>query len=332
MSTTELPMPPPEWLAIVLPLVKAVLGPGLLCAAAMFALSGITTLQLVGYSISTVRQLNIEDLPLGLGDSLWKYHRNKSRSLVSLRLCYFDRPPFHARRDQPLNFLGYKSVCKTHWKRKVTAFIVLLIVTRTDIWLHRNPHIVLDSIRHTMQRWNLSELGDGTRQAFVSKLALWVTSNGAIMVGLSVLLHTNKTAFSRTNTFIDKLITYAVERFILITVVVLVELVGATWTLAMDFFIAQLECNSLLAMLNVRQNLRSTVSRPVLGLANVHPGLRHDHRDIEQHRPTVIEIRHNVTTHRDTGSSIDEPRGGGDERLEQDTTVQKEGVKYSCAW
>lgn len=62
-------------------------------------------------------------------------------------------------------------------------------------------------------------------------------------------------------------------------------------------------------MLNVRQNLRSTVSRPVLGLANVHPGLRHDHRDIDQHRPTVIEIRHDVTTHRDTGSSIDEPRG-----------------------
>lgn len=64
-------------------------------------------------------------------------------------------------------------------------------------------------------------------------------------------------------------------------------------------------------MLNIRQNLRSTVSRPVLGLANVHPDLRHDHRDIEQHRPTVIEIRHevSVTTHRDTGSSIDEPRG-----------------------
>lgn len=74
MSTTELPMPPPEWSAIVLPLVKAVLGmslpvmaawwspwrtycdismsigPGLLCAAAMFALSGITTLQVSRFS------------------------------------------------------------------------------------------------------------------------------------------------------------------------------------------------------------------------------------------------------------------------------------------
>lgn len=35
MSTTELPVPPPEWLAIVLPLVKAVLGKSLPCYASV---------------------------------------------------------------------------------------------------------------------------------------------------------------------------------------------------------------------------------------------------------------------------------------------------------
>ncbi|EIM89423.1 uncharacterized protein STEHIDRAFT_109605 [Stereum hirsutum FP-91666 SS1] len=169
-------------------------------------------------------------------------------------------------------------------------------------------------------RWDLVYLADGTKQAVLSYIVTGIASNGAVVAGLSIVLHRKKTAFrkcvetlpyamrrhqgqrldpfNRTNVLIDALIKYAFERFILITAVVCVQLIEtlvspkATWPLTLSFINGQLEANSLLASLNARRDLRdeyfaNTQTIPFVNTVRLN-SLQAYHVDTQRH--TGIDI------------------------------------------
>jgi len=89
-----------------------------------------------------------------------------------------------------------------------------------------------------------------------------VLSDIFIAAALCILLHGNRTSFRKTNSLITSLITYAINRCVLTSVIAIVEVVvfslapHSLWWLGIDFIVGKLYANSLLATLNSRQSLR----------------------------------------------------------------------------
>ncbi|PPQ65279.1 hypothetical protein CVT26_000239 [Gymnopilus dilepis] len=90
-----------------------------------------------------------------------------------------------------------------------------------------------------------------------------VLSDILIAVALCILLYNNRSEFSDTNSIINKLIVYTINRCILTTAVAIAETVvfsalpDTFYSFAMDFIIGKLYANSLLAVLNSRAVLRA---------------------------------------------------------------------------
>jgi len=97
-----------------------------------------------------------------------------------------------------------------------------------------------------------------------------VLSDIIIAVALCVLLGSNRSSFDDTNSVINKLIVFAINRCILTSTVAVVETIvfsvlpNSFYSLAIDFVIGKLYANSLLAVLNSRVALGSN-SRNVSG-------------------------------------------------------------------
>ncbi|OAX30694.1 hypothetical protein K503DRAFT_778068 [Rhizopogon vinicolor AM-OR11-026] len=87
-------------------------------------------------------------------------------------------------------------------------------------------------------------------------------SDLCIAIALCVLLHGNRSPIIETNTLINTLIVYAVNRCLLSLVVIVAEVTAfaistnSLWFIAIDFIIGKLYINSFLASLNSRNSLR----------------------------------------------------------------------------
>ncbi|KAL9714124.1 hypothetical protein Ac2012v2_002432 [Leucoagaricus gongylophorus] len=104
--------------------------------------------------------------------------------------------------------------------------------------------------------------------SFIAALPFGITavlSDIIIAVALCVLLQSNKSDFKDTNHIINKLIIYAINRCLLTSVVAVVEVVlfsvmpNPFYTFSIDFVIGKLYANSLLAALNSRGSIRTTL-------------------------------------------------------------------------
>jgi len=90
-----------------------------------------------------------------------------------------------------------------------------------------------------------------------------VISDIIIAIALCVLLGSNRSSFDDTNSIINKLIVFAINRCILISAVAVAETIifsvlpNSFYSLAIDFVIGKLYANSLLAVLNSRLALGS---------------------------------------------------------------------------
>jgi len=90
-----------------------------------------------------------------------------------------------------------------------------------------------------------------------------VISDIIIAVALCVLLGSNRSSFDDTNSIINKLIVFAINRCILISAVAVAETIvfsvlpNSFYSLAIDFVVGKLYANSLLAVLNSRVALGS---------------------------------------------------------------------------
>ncbi|KAL0571925.1 hypothetical protein V5O48_010036 [Marasmius crinis-equi] len=141
--------------------------------------------------------------------------------------------------------------------RILISVLVMLVTTHivfgleTAVWLLTNPTF------EELANSNVIKLGSLIPMAVCAVLA------DVLLAGsLCVLLHRSRTHISGSNTIINSLMTYAINRCILTSVVTLTELILFTawpnefWFLALDIFTGKLWANSLLASLNSRNHLR----------------------------------------------------------------------------
>lgn len=89
-----------------------------------------------------------------------------------------------------------------------------------------------------------------------------VLSDVFIAASLCILLHGNRSPVVETNTLVNTLIIYAINRCLLTSLVAVAEVIAfailpdSLWFIAIDFVIGKLYANSLLATLNSRSALR----------------------------------------------------------------------------
>ncbi|KAF8055217.1 hypothetical protein FPV67DRAFT_871682 [Lyophyllum atratum] len=87
-----------------------------------------------------------------------------------------------------------------------------------------------------------------------------------IAAALCILLYGSRTGFRRTNTLVNTLMVYAINRCVFTSFLAVAEVIvfalspHSLWFLAIDFVIGKLYANSLLATLNSRQSLRAGTS------------------------------------------------------------------------
>ncbi|KAK7449252.1 hypothetical protein VKT23_013397 [Stygiomarasmius scandens] len=98
--------------------------------------------------------------------------------------------------------------------------------------------------------------------AMVPLFVIRVLSDTVTAVALCVILFDSRTAFARSLRLIKTLMIYAMERFVLTTLVVFVQTIiliakpKSIWAMVIEFVTAQLYTNSFLATLNSRNHLR----------------------------------------------------------------------------
>ncbi|KAH0588393.1 hypothetical protein H2248_004247 [Termitomyces sp. 'cryptogamus'] len=95
---------------------------------------------------------------------------------------------------------------------------------------------------------------------------LALLSDMVITTALCMLLRGQRTESKRTNTLLNKLIKYAINRCVLILIVALAEAIifcvfpYSLWLWTLDFVLCKLYSNSLLATLNSRRSLRASMT------------------------------------------------------------------------
>lgn len=113
------------------------------------------------------------------------------------------------------------------------------------------------------QLWEVPKLGAVVYPIMVPLLTTTVFNDALTSVTLCYILHESKTEFKGSIALIRKLITFAMNRFVLTTVVVFCQLIvlvtrpNSLAALEMEFLVPHLYINSLLTTLNTRNYLRS---------------------------------------------------------------------------
>ncbi|KAI6158153.1 hypothetical protein BKA82DRAFT_22162 [Pisolithus tinctorius] len=118
-----------------------------------------------------------------------------------------------------------------------------------------------------------SDLTQFTSYAVIPGLATIVLTEVLIAGALCVLFYDSgsHSSFRRTKRLLNMLIIYAVNRCLLTLLLAVAQLVTSVlhqdaWSIGMDFIMAKLYANSLLASLNSREHLRSQISGTVSDL------------------------------------------------------------------
>lgn len=166
----------------------------------------------------------------------------------------------------------------------------------------------------------LSRLPEITLIAAMPFALFAVLSDVVIAAALCILLHGSRTGFRRTNTVVNTLMVYAINRCVLTSVVAVAEVIAfavsphSLWFLAIDFVIGKLYANSLLATLNSRQSLRNGSTVQSVHLSEI--DFEEESRRRTPSTPpkgVVIDLRGQDTRNIGTSSTINsrtsEPKG-----------------------
>ncbi|KIK53445.1 hypothetical protein GYMLUDRAFT_250398 [Collybiopsis luxurians FD-317 M1] len=106
-----------------------------------------------------------------------------------------------------------------------------------------------------------------------------ILSDAMIAISLCLLLRENCTGIKQTKSLVVKLVVYAVNRFLLLSVLAIAQIVAFLVNpanlsfLAIDFVSGTLYANSLLASLNFRQSLRQQLGSIVGDSADLKPSV-----------------------------------------------------------
>ncbi|THU98503.1 hypothetical protein K435DRAFT_964938 [Dendrothele bispora CBS 962.96] len=180
--------------------------------------------------------------PLSLFDGEWSVYAATSVGVV---LCFCIQM-FFARM---LYFLT-----KKRWRLIVTSVLGVLILGQVAFGIYLSYRL--------FSIWLLPNLHEMVYDAMVPLFVIRVLSDTITAVALCVILFDSRTGFSQSLKLIKTLMIYAMERFVLTTLVVLVQTIiliakpTSIWAMVIEFVTAQLYTNSFLATLNSRNHLR----------------------------------------------------------------------------
>ncbi|KAJ3503446.1 hypothetical protein NLJ89_g8429 [Agrocybe chaxingu] len=142
-----------------------------------------------------------------------------------------------------------------------------------------------------------------------------IISDITIAAALCMLLRNSRTTFEDTNTVINRLIIFAINRCILTSAMAILETIVFTilpnsfYSLAIDFVIGKLYANSLLAVLNSRARLRSGTTQEESSATEM--SLRFNVTSaVANHQTSLLQVR---TRDRDRSNIADEEKG--DQRI-----------------
>jgi len=147
-------------------------------------------------------------------------------------------------------------LAKKQWKIPVIITFGILIVAQIAFGIFVSVQM--------FRLWELPKLTQLVYPALVPLYSIRVVSDTITAVALCLVLYeaTTTSAFRGSSRLFKTLIVYAMNRFILTTVVVVVQTSvliakpGSIWAMVFEFVTVHLYINSLLATLNARKNLR----------------------------------------------------------------------------
>ncbi|KAJ8516993.1 hypothetical protein ONZ45_g5750 [Pleurotus djamor] len=124
--------------------------------------------------------------------------------------------------------------------------------------------------------WEIPALHAAVYRSMVPLLIIRVVSDALTAGTLCVILYDSK-SFARSLKLLNTLIVYSMNRFILTTLVVIVQTIillkrpRSIWAMAIEFITAQLYVNSFLASLNSRNRLRHIGNSNSISLSYIQP-------------------------------------------------------------
>ncbi|KAF5378576.1 hypothetical protein D9615_007127 [Tricholomella constricta] len=224
------------------------------------------------------------------------------------------------------NFANLPALAFGHWSLFVSvvmniiiAFLVHVFFTvrifhlssrRVKMWL--TPLISLLVVAHLcfgietvvflFIKKELSKLPEITMFAAMPFALFAVLSDIFIAAALCILLHGSRTGFRRTNTLVNTLMVYAINRCVLTSVVAVAEVIAfaasphSLWFLAIDFVVGKLYANSLLAHLNSRQSLRGGNSIHSVHMSDIHFEGESRRTDSTVQKGMVLDLRAQEST------------------------------------
>ncbi|KAF4614219.1 hypothetical protein D9613_007751 [Agrocybe pediades] len=179
-------------------------------------------------------------------------------------------------------------LCSLRWRYWVAGIISVTVVA----------HFVtgINTAVHLFQKKEFSQLKEVSLSAVVPFGASTILSDILVAASLCFLLDNNRSQFDDTNSVINRLIIFAINRCILTTAVAVVETIVFTvlpntfYSFAIDFVIGKLYANSLLAVLNARANLRGLPRREHFVTTEMSTRF-----DVEQQTSSSEPVRDNKT-------------------------------------
>ncbi|KAF9565216.1 hypothetical protein CPC08DRAFT_201191 [Agrocybe pediades] len=179
-------------------------------------------------------------------------------------------------------------LCSLRWRYWVAGIISVTVVA----------HFVtgINTAVHLFQKKEFSQLKEVSLSAVVPFGASTILSDILVAASLCFLLDNNRSQFDDTNSVINRLIIFAINRCILTTAVAVVETIvfavlpNTFYSFAIDFVIGKLYANSLLAVLNARANLRGLPRREHFVTTEMSTRF-----DVEQQTSSSEPVRDNKT-------------------------------------
>ncbi|KAI0696991.1 hypothetical protein C8T65DRAFT_729542 [Cerioporus squamosus] len=165
------------------------------------------------------------------------------------------------------------TLTKGKWQMIIGVTMSLLIMAQLGFGIELSVKL--------FQIWDLFLLKETVYVAMIPLFCVRMASDAVTASTLCVVLYDATTADFRSSVKLVKtLILYAINRFVLTTVLVVIQTIyliirpGEIWAMVLEFITVHIYVNSLLATLNARDHLRELGKNPTTGTDSRSPGGR----------------------------------------------------------
>ncbi|KAH9934390.1 uncharacterized protein B0H18DRAFT_981599 [Fomitopsis serialis] len=177
-----------------------------------------------------------------LTDGEWSVYAATTVGVVTCFLvqCFFARTLYQ--------------LLKGRWRLIITTVMIVLILAQLGFGITLSYKL--------FQIWQLYLLKEAVYISMIPLFCVRMAADAVTATTLCVALYETTTDFRSSVKLIKMLIMYAVNRFVLTTVVVAVQTIvlivrpGEIWAMVLEFITVHIYVNSLLATLNARDHLR----------------------------------------------------------------------------